>query len=111
MGIGVISFYSSDHGCSRCMSTRREISALSTGVKLYALDNHKLLNSTKDLSLLVPKYMDSIPKDAWGRDLNYSKLNSDGKDCFVIWSFGSDNKSSGGKDHEMDIFMGQYLTR
>jgi len=87
-------------------ATRSQMSGISQALKLYRLHNNTYPSSSEGLSVLVAagkdgrRYMDSIPKDAWGNDFVYLSPGVHGD--FDLLSYGGDGRS-GGSGFDADI--------
>lgn len=87
-------------------ATRAQITNISQALKLYRLKNNRYPNSSEGLQVLVAgdssgkRYLDSLPKDAWGYDFVYVSPGVHGD--FDIISYGADGKA-GGSGFDADI--------
>lgn len=87
-------------------ATRSQISAISQALKLYRLHNNHYPTSSEGLAVLVSagkegrRYMDSLPKDAWGNEFVYLSPGVHGD--FDLLSYGADGRS-GGSGFDADI--------
>lgn len=71
--------------------TQTIIATTGMSIDLYALQNRRPPDSLQEL---VPKYMEEIPKDAWGNELQYIKLGEE-KDAYRVGSLGADQAEGG----------------
>lgn len=91
--------------CLPCETARGGISAISTGLTLYGLDNGYYPNNENVFNeLLVNGLLGRMPKDPWGNKYQYSLYYTPLYTCFIVWSFGSDEKPGGQKESERDIY-------
>ena len=70
-----------------------QMSSFKDAIGMYYAENRKLPNTLQDLTQENKDgeaWMDSIPKDPWGNDYDYRKL--DNKSKFVIRSYGEDGQ-------------------
>lgn len=87
-------------------ATRSQMSGIAQALKLYRLHNNHYPSSSEGLNALVSsgkdgrRYMDSIPKDAWGNDFVYLSPGVHGD--FDLLSYGGDGRS-GGSGFDADI--------
>ncbi|MDQ6972740.1 MAG: type II secretion system major pseudopilin GspG [Mariprofundaceae bacterium] len=87
-------------------ATRSQMSSIAQALKLYRLHNSHYPTSSEGLSILSApgkdgrRYMDSVPKDAWGNDFVYLSPGVHGE--FDILSYGGDGRS-GGSGFDADI--------
>jgi len=88
---------------AKIQATQAQIENISQALKMYRLQNSKYPDSGAGLNALVTgnkRYLDSIPKDAWGNDFIYLAPGVHGD--FDILSYGGDGKS-GGTGFDADI--------
>jgi len=87
-------------------STKVQIKNIEQALKLYRLQHGKYPASTAGLKVLVnkdkggKKYLDALPKDAWGGDFIYLSPGIHGE--VDIMSYGADGKL-GGVEFNADI--------
>ncbi len=87
-------------------STKVQMKNIEQALKLYRLQHGRYPTSAEGLQVLVSKakggkrYMDSLPKDAWGFDFVYLSPGVHGD--VDILSYGADGKS-GGSGFDADI--------
>lgn len=87
-------------------ATRSQMSGIAQALKLYRLHNNHYPTSGEGLSVLVSagkdgrRYMDSLPRDAWGNDFVYLSPGVHGD--FDLLSYGGDGRS-GGSGFDADI--------
>ncbi len=79
-------------------STRVQMKTIANALKLYRLQNGKYPTSEEGLAALVrggdgKRYLESMPKDAWGRDFVYLSPGVHGD--FDILSYGADGQPGG----------------
>ena len=91
---------------------KSDISALSSQLKMYKLDNYSYPTTDQGLQALVTKpdtepearnwkgYIERLPKDPWGIEYHYLQPGEHGD--FDIWSTGADAKD-GGEGNNKDI--------
>lgn len=101
-------------GDARAVAAKADIAAISTALKMYKVDNFNYPTSDQGLLALTQKpskapvptnyrqggYIDSLPKDPWGRDYLYLSPGQHGD--FDLYSFGADGVS-GGEGENADI--------
>jgi len=91
---------------ARVKATRIQISNITQALKLYRLQNGRYPSTDEGLNALVrpgpggKRYLDSLPKDAWGRDFVYLSPGVHGD--FDILSYGRDGRP-GGSGPDADI--------
>ena len=87
-------------------STKAQIQAISQALKLYRLQHGSYPSSSEGIQALVnadkngKRYLDSLPKDAWGNPFVYLSPGVHGD--FDILSYGADGKQ-GGLGFDADI--------
>jgi len=87
-------------------ATQAQMKNIAQALKLYRLQNGRYPDSNAGLNALVAadkggkRYLDSVPKDAWGNDFVYLAPGVHGD--FDILSYGADGKS-GGSGFDSDI--------
>ena len=101
--------------CGRCMETKAGIAVLNTAISMYIKDTERLPTQEEGLNSLKGKYLESLPKDAWDYDYHYHIFQSNDKECYVVWSLGSDGKQGGTEIHSKDFHVfnetGNCITR
>ena len=91
---------------ARVEATKVQMKNIGQALKLYRLQNSKYPPSGSGLNALVSpgkggqRYMDSVPKDAWGNAFVYLAPGVHGD--FDILSHGADGQA-GGSDFDADI--------
>ena len=91
---------------AKVQATKSQINSIAQALKLYRLHNNRYPTSSEGLQALVTadkdghKYMDELPRDAWGNDFVYLSPGVHGD--FDILSYGADGKS-GGSGFDADI--------
>jgi len=87
-------------------STKAQMQTIAQAMKLYRLQNGSYPSSGEGIQALVSgakggkRYLDSLPKDAWGNDFIYLSPGVHGD--FDILSYGADGKQ-GGSGFDADI--------
>ncbi len=87
-------------------TTRVQMKNIAQALKLYRLQHGHYPSSSEGLNALVTpgksgkRYMDALPKDAWGNDFVYLAPGVHGD--FDILSYGADGKS-GGSGFDADV--------
>ncbi len=87
-------------------STKAQIQSISQALKLYRLQHGSYPSSSEGIQALVnadkngKRYLDSLPKDAWGNPFVYLSPGVHGD--FDILSYGADGKQ-GGSGFDADI--------
>lgn len=87
-------------------ATKAQMGNIAQALKMYRLQNGRYPDSSSGLNALAGKdkggkrYMDTVPKDAWGNDFVYLSPGVHGD--FDILSYGADGKS-GGTGFDADI--------
>lgn len=91
---------------SKVKTTRVQMANIGEALKLYRLQNGQYPTSADGLKTLVTpdkdgkRYMDAVPKDAWGNAFVYLAPGVHGD--FDIMSYGADGKP-GGTGYDADI--------
>lgn len=91
---------------SKVKTTRVQMANIGEALKLYRLQHGKYPTSNEGLKALVTpdkdgkRYMDAVPKDAWGHAFVYLSPGVHGD--FDIMSYGADGKP-GGTGYDADI--------
>ncbi len=91
---------------AKVKATRIQISNISQALKLYRLQHGRYPTTSEGLNVLVQpgpdgkRYMDSLPKDAWGNDFAYLSPGVHGD--FDLLSYGRDGRP-GGSGFDADI--------
>lgn len=90
---------------ARAVKAKQDISALSSSLQLYRLDNFRYPTTDQGLEALVTKpnsepvpanwkpYMERLPKDPWGRDYLYLSPGQHG--AFDIFTYGANGQEGG----------------
>ena len=98
---------------AKVKATKVQIKEIEKALSLYKLDAGVYPTTSEGLRGLVDKpasftgswpkggYIDSVPKDAWGRDFIYTCPGASGRD-YDITSLGADGRE-GGEDENADI--------
>jgi len=87
-------------------ATKAQMQNIGQALKLYRLQNGHYPSSSEGINALVTagkngkRYLDSLPKDAWGNPFVYLAPGVHGD--FDILSYGGDAKA-GGSDYDADI--------
>ena len=87
-------------------ATKAQMQNVSQALKLYRLQNGRYPSSSEGIQALVnpgksgKRYLDNVPKDAWGNDFVYLAPGVHGD--FDILSYGGDAKA-GGSGYDADI--------
>jgi len=87
-------------------TTRAQINNIEQALKLYKLNEHQYPSTSDGLNALLAggkkgkKYLDRLPKDAWGHDFVYVYPGVHGD--FDLLSYGGDGQS-GGSGFDTDI--------
>ena len=81
-------------GQGRESKAKADVSTLSTALHLYNMNEGKYPGSLSALMEGNDPYMESIPKDPWGKDYQYSVGSSRKGLRFEISSFGEDGQQS-----------------
>ena len=82
-------------GQGREGKAKADVSSISTALHLYNMNEGKYPASLSALQEGNDPYMQSIPKDPWGKDYNYAVGSSRKGLRFEIYSFGEDGVQSG----------------
>ncbi len=85
---------------ARVVKVQQDIRAIQSALDLYKLDNYKYPTTDQELSVLIPKYIKSVPKDPWGNKYRYLSPGVHGP--IDIFTYGADNLK-GGVDADKDI--------
>jgi general secretion pathway protein G len=87
-------------------ATKAQMSNLAQALKLYRLQNHHYPSTSEGLIALVQpsaggkRYMDRVPRDAWGNEFIYLSPGVHGD--FDLMSYGADGRP-GGTGFDADI--------
>jgi len=87
-------------------ASRAQMSSIGQALKLYRLHNSRYPTSSEGLAVLTTpgkdgrRYIDTLPKDAWGNDFIYLSPGVHGD--FDLLSYGGDGRS-GGSGFDADI--------
>jgi len=91
---------------AKVQATKTQITSIAQALKLYRLHNSHYPTSSQGLQALTAagkegrRYIDSVPKDAWGNEFIYLSPGVHGD--FDIMSYGGDGRS-GGSGFDADI--------
>lgn len=85
---------------ARAVKAKSDIRAIEGALNLYKLDKFNYPNSDEGLEALIPKYMDRVPKDPWGKEYLY--LSPGLKGDVDIYTLGADGQQ-GGTDQNSDL--------
>ena len=91
---------------AKVTATRAQMSNIAQALKLYRLQHGRYPTTSEGLQALVTPgpdgkhYLDSVPKDAWGRDFVYLSPGVHGD--FDLLSYGADGRP-GGSGFDADI--------
>jgi len=97
---------------ARVSATKQQIADTVQALNLYKLDSGSYPNSSQGLAALVQKpssgkippnwrpYMDKLPKDAWGNEMQYRAPGLHGE--IDVFSLGADG-AAGGDGYNADI--------
>jgi len=91
---------------AKVQATRTQITSIAQALKLYRLHNSRYPSSSEGLQALTAagkegrRYIDTVPKDAWGNKFIYLSPGVHGD--FDIMSYGGDGRS-GGSGFDADI--------
>ncbi|MDX8412150.1 MAG: type II secretion system major pseudopilin GspG [Mariprofundaceae bacterium] len=91
---------------AKVQASRAQIENISQALKLYRLHNSRYPGSSEGLGALVQtdksgkRYIDRVPKDAWGNEFVYLSPGVHGE--FDVMSYGADGKT-GGTGFDADI--------
>ncbi len=91
---------------AKVQATRTQITSIAQALKLYRLHNSRYPTSSEGLQALTSagkegrRYIDTVPKDAWGNKFIYLSPGVHGD--FDIMSYGGDGRS-GGSGFDADI--------
>ncbi|HXH64766.1 MAG TPA: type II secretion system major pseudopilin GspG [Mariprofundaceae bacterium] len=87
---------------AKVKATRAQMESISQALKLYRLQQNRYPTSAEGLNALVhpsrdgKRYLDRVPKDAWGNDFVYLCPGVHGD--FDLLSYGADGKVGGSGD-------------
>ena len=91
-------------------ATKMSIISISTGLKMFELDNGRFPTNDEGLDVLLYKkssvpnwsspYIEQKPFDAWKTPFKYNQTASFGMN-FDLWSFGPDGKDDGGEGDDI----------
>ena len=82
-------------GQGRVSKAKADVSSIGTAVQLYNMNEGKYPASLSALQEGNDPYMQSLPKDPWGKDYQYALGSSRKGLRFEIFSFGDDGVQSG----------------
>jgi len=82
-------------GQGRVSKAKADVSSIGTAVQLYNMNEGKYPASLSALQEGNDPYMQSLPKDPWGKDYQYAVGSSRKGLRFEIYSFGDDGVQSG----------------
>jgi len=91
---------------AKVTATRSQMSNIAQALKLYRLHSSHYPTTSEGLAVLTQsgkngkRYMDSLPKDAWGNDFVYLSPGVHGD--FDLLSYGADGRP-GGAEFDADI--------
>lgn len=85
---------------ARVTKAKQDIRAVEASLNLYRLDNFRYPTTDEGLDALVPKYLDTLPTDPWGKPYLY--LSPGEKSEFDLYSLGADG-AEGGEGVDKDI--------
>ncbi|MDX8392801.1 MAG: type II secretion system major pseudopilin GspG [Mariprofundaceae bacterium] len=91
---------------AKVQATKTQITSIAQALKLYRLHNNGYPSSSEGLQVLTTagkqgrRYIDTVPKDAWGNGFIYLSPGVHGD--FDILSYGGDGRS-GGSGFDADI--------
>jgi len=87
---------------ARIVKVKQDISAMSSALQLYKLDNYRYPTTDEGLEALVTRpsdaanwkpYMDRLPNDPWGKAYIYLSPGENGD--FDLYSLGADGQEGG----------------
>ena len=78
---------------ARIIKARQDIMAIESALNLYKLDHFVFPSSDQGLAKLVPKYLDSVPRDPWNYPYRYLNPGVHGE--LDVFSFGADGVQGG----------------
>ena len=87
-----------------------DISQITNQLQLYRLDNFAYPSTSEGIQALVTNpgkstwtgYLNSLPKDPWGNNYQYTFPGSNNTNGFDLWSLGADSQA-GGEGQNADI--------
>lgn len=82
-------------GQGREGKAKADVSAISTALHAYNMIEGKYPSSLSALTDGTDPFLESLPKDPWGRDYQYSQSSSRKGLRFEVYSFGEDGVASG----------------
>ena len=85
---------------ARAVKAQTDIRALESALNLYKLDNFNYPTTEQGLEALVPKYIDRLAVDPWGKPYLYLSPGLHGD--FDVYTLGADGVQ-GGTDKNADI--------
>lgn len=78
---------------ARLVKAQSDIRSLESALNLYKLDKFNYPSTEEGLAALVPKYMDRVPKDPWGKNYLYLSPGLNGE--FDVYTLGADGQRGG----------------
>jgi general secretion pathway protein G len=82
-------------GQGREGKAKADVSSIATALQLYNMNEGKYPSSLSALTEGADPYMQSLPKDPWGHDYQYTASSSRKGLRFEIYTFGEDGVASG----------------
>jgi len=90
--------------CWKCKEAALSIGTLNQAVDWFYSENGRFPTTDEGLEILIEKdIIKKLSLDPWGGEFLYSLYNTSKYMCYLIWSLGSDAKTGGVKEHEIDI--------
>jgi general secretion pathway protein G len=79
---------------------RADIAVIASQLKIFYANEGRYPTSAEGIRALVPRYIESLPRDPWGQDYQYEVPGREG--AFDVISFGADGRE-GGDDVDRDL--------
>jgi general secretion pathway protein G len=87
---------------ARVQKAHHDIKVISSVLELYKLDKFGYPSTEQGLKVLVGPYLNTLPKDPWGKQYLYLNPGSHNAKFFDLYTFGADGVP-GGNDKNEDI--------
>jgi len=78
---------------AKLSQAKQDIQTIETALNLYKLDNFHYPPTKKGLEILVPTYLNPLPKDPWGN--TYFYLSPGEHSAVDVFSYGASGKKTG----------------
>ncbi len=90
--------------CDRCRAANLQLDTFKVALNAYRSEQGSFPSASEGLNeLLVGEYLRRIPNDPWGNEFHYRAYSLEGNECYVIWSYGSDEELGGAEEYSADF--------